>query len=403
MNILGFPGSKRQKVTNHFDLQNIGQNTHVELDALKVDYESKIDQDLKTTASPNFANLTAGNLTSTSTIQTQLAIIDTNDNATLSFRRNGTQKWLIENDASLSDTLIVKNLTNEPTIVVQPDNTVKFLARVSVGQEAFVKELDIDNVTDTSLNFRKNGGFSWAIESQGNNDDTLVFYNKNIDNPLTMSLTQDSELKLGDLNPYIFPVSIGTSGSVLTSNGVGNLEFKLPLSGRYVQASTQNITTINNTTSEIIFTNPFPSGVGQLRIDGSPNSLGGDTYQLVFRGQLITQQNSTEVRLRIRDSNAGQLFIHAFQLENTNSAPAAIPFEYHLTISRFEEINFTNRLRIDGVLDYRPNNRPVERIQTNTSVEVANSSTIDFNLSWQFLNDQNTTASFSSVIFQRVF
>ena len=42
---------------NHLNIQNVGVNTHAQLDAHVLDYESKVDQDVRTTANPTFNGL----------------------------------------------------------------------------------------------------------------------------------------------------------------------------------------------------------------------------------------------------------------------------------------------------------------------------------------------------------
>ena len=73
-NYLGQPISGDGGVTDHFNLTNIGVNTYVDLDAFKIDIEAKVDQDVRTLASPEFDNLTSTSLVSnsisTSTVQT---------------------------------------------------------------------------------------------------------------------------------------------------------------------------------------------------------------------------------------------------------------------------------------------------------------------------------------------
>jgi hypothetical protein len=46
---------------NHLNIQNVGVNTHAQLDAHVLDYESKVDQDVRTTANPSFNGLTVYN------------------------------------------------------------------------------------------------------------------------------------------------------------------------------------------------------------------------------------------------------------------------------------------------------------------------------------------------------
>jgi hypothetical protein len=350
---------------NHFDLINIGQNTHVELDDFKTDIESKVNQNVSTTASPSFANVTTGAVQCTS-VQTNTvqsgSIIGTNVSAT--------------------------NFTS---------GTVTATGQIT-GQQ-----LDINDNVFSNLNFKKQGNLYWNVYNSGPNGDSLIFQNVNNDQSIAMSLTQDSQLRLGEDNSYLFPLNIGTAGQVLMSDGASNLEFKAPTTGRYVQASTQSIVNISGTTVETIFApSPNQAGVGQFRIDGDTSSANLDTYVLCIKGQVFTD-GKERVVIRLTNAFSNVLFTHDFEMEDIKSNLPGEPFVYNLAISRFLQVGNTDSLRIDGCIEYNIENGNPERNQVNSTVGVGSPNAIDLTMSWQFPDDTNTQVSITSVIFQRIF
>jgi hypothetical protein len=351
---------------NHFDLINIGQNTHVQLDDFKSDIESKINQSVLTTASPSFANITSG-------------AVQCN-----SVQSNSVQA------GSVTGTSLVGNSINS-------SNTIDAVGKITASA------LDLNDNVFSTLNFKRQNVPYWSITNNGGNGDTLVFENANIDQSITMTLTQDSQLKLGQDNPYLLPLNIGSFGQTLVSDGFENLVFKSPVTGRYVQASTASIVNSSNTTAEIVVA---PNGgIGQFKIDGDSTSANLDTYVLCVKGQIYDEGKNEPLVIRLKNAFNNILFEHEIDLADVKSGLPGEAFEYNVAISRFEAPGNVDSLRIDGVFDYTTDDsKNAERNQLNTNIVVGSAYVQDLTLTFQFPDDNNNSQfSVTSVIFQRIF
>jgi hypothetical protein len=413
-NYLGHPISGGGGVTDHLQLTNIGESTHAVLDSFKSDILAQVDQDVRISASPEFVDLTStsieANSISTNTIQASslqstsvLAdSVDTSEmsiDGTFSVLRNGQLKWRMQNDND-GDSLVFENSSSEDCLIIQQDKTVKLTSDL-VTDKVFCSEISLDHPTDATINIRRAGSLQWSISNSG---DTLIFENVNNDESVTMQLDQDGLVTFGDFNSYTFPKRIGNAGQVLTSDGFSNLEFRSPTTGRYVQTTTQSIVNIAGTTTATVFApSPNSPGVGQFRIDGDSTSANLDTYILQFTGQLFTQQKDERIIIRLTNEFSNVLFTHDFLCADVKSDLPGEPFEYNMQISRFISIGNTDSLRINGIIEYNVEDGECQRSQSQQTVGVGSPNTQNLTLSWQFLNNTNTQANITSVIFQRVF
>jgi hypothetical protein len=414
MNIQGFGGSKRRKISElcipgEYCLPLVagevgkvitaGVGTSTSWEPVGSGGNVTLQEAYDVSAAPQITGdlNVDGTLTCSEMDASQISM-DAPVNATLSIRRGGSFKWRMQNASSLGDSLVFENAGSQDCVVLDQNKNVLLTADLTVNETVNCSELSIDDTVDTSILLRRGGTLQWYVENRAGYGDNLVFENVNIDEPVTMQLTQYGQVIFGDENPYTFPKRIGTVGQALVSDGFANLDFKTPLPGRYVQASVAQIVTIQNTTVETSIT---PTGAGQLSIDAAADSSGNDTYRFTFQGLLYTEQKNEPAIVRVRDSGGNILFTHTMELDDIKSDLPGDLFTYEMTLSRFENLG-SDWLRTFGTITYTQDGNTVRRHQAGQSLAIT-AAQLDLDVTWQFQSNPDTFASVYSLIFERVF